>query len=106
MRPFSKTTTRSKIVTAIRGATAALLCVAALCQPHFAYAARGGGGAFLDGRGFHAGALHAGGLHGGGLHGGFSSYALRRFTAFYRSLPQWRAIELILMSHERCRTLE
>jgi len=64
MRPFSKTTTRRKIATAIRGAAAALLCVAALCQPHFAYAARGGGGGYHGG-GFHAGALHAGGLHGG-----------------------------------------
>jgi RNA polymerase sigma-70 factor, ECF subfamily len=37
---------------------------------------------------------------------GISWYALRRFTAFYRSLRQWRAIELILMPHDRCRTLE
>jgi hypothetical protein len=52
MRRLSKTTTRSKIATAMRGAAAALLCVAELCQPHFADAARGGGGGFLDGGGF------------------------------------------------------
>ena len=69
MRPFCKTTTRSKMAKALKGAAAALLCVSALYQPHSAYAAHSGGGGFHGG-GFHGDRLHVGGFHAGGFHAG------------------------------------
>jgi hypothetical protein len=69
MRPFRSTTTRSQIAKALKSAAVALLCVIALYQPRFAYAAHDGGGGF-HGRGFHAGGFHIGALHAGGFHAG------------------------------------
>jgi hypothetical protein len=76
MRAVFETTTRSKIARVLKGAAAALLCVAALSQPNFAYAARGGGGGGFHGGGgfggFHGGGFHGGGFHAGAFHGGFA----------------------------------
>jgi hypothetical protein len=69
MRGFLKTTTGGKVAKTLKGAAAALLCVTLISQPHFACAARGGGGGFHGG-GFHGGGFHGGGFHGGGFHGG------------------------------------
>ena len=74
MRGFSMDKARPRRGWALRSAAATLLCVSALCQPNFAYAApHGGGGGFHGGGGFggfHGGGFHGGGFHGGGFHGG------------------------------------
>jgi hypothetical protein len=61
MQHLSENRARPRIGRALGRAAAAVLCVAALCQPNLSFA-RGGGG--------HGGGFH-GGFHGGGFHGGF-----------------------------------
>jgi hypothetical protein len=65
MQQLRKTSTSTRMVRALRSTAAAVLCVAALSAPNFAYAAHGGGG------GHGGGGFHGGGFHGGGFHGGF-----------------------------------
>jgi hypothetical protein len=81
MQPLSKIAAGSKIARALRRTAAALLCVAALSQPNFAFAAHGGGGfGGFHGGGFHGGfgGFHGGGFHAGGFrggwHGGFAAH--------------------------------
>jgi|SRR5580704_16698936 hypothetical protein len=66
MQHLSENRARPRMGRALGRAAAAVLCVAALSQPNFAYARGGGGG--HGGGGFHGGAVHAGGFHGGGFH--------------------------------------
>ena len=81
MQQLPKNSARTRIGRALRSTAAAVLCVAALCEPNFAYARGGGrghgGGGFhgggFHGGGFHAGGFHAGGFRRGGFHGRFAS---------------------------------
>jgi hypothetical protein len=69
MQQLPKNSAWTRIGRALRSTAVAVLCVAALSQPNFAYAHGGGhGGGGHGGGGFHGGAVHAGGFHGGGLH--------------------------------------
>src|ERR1700739_5119175 len=70
MQQLRKTSTSTRMVRALRSTAAAVLCVAALSAPNFAYAAHGGGGGH-GGGGFHGGGFHGGGFHGGSHAGGF-----------------------------------
>jgi hypothetical protein len=84
MRQSSEHRSRFTIGKALATAAVALLCVAALDQPHAAYAHEGGGGFHGGGGGFHGG---GGGFHGGGFHAGFGSFrdgGFHRFGGFRR----------------------
>jgi hypothetical protein len=65
MQHLSENRARPRIGRALGRAAAAVLCVAALCQPNLAFARGHGGGG--HGGGFHGGGFH-GGFHGGGFH--------------------------------------
>jgi hypothetical protein len=65
MQHLSENRARPRRGRALGRAAAAVLCVAALCQPNLAFARGHGGGG--HGGGFHGGGFH-GGFHGGGFH--------------------------------------
>lgn len=71
MQHLSENRARPRIGRALGRAAAAVLCVAALCQPNLAFARGGGGhGGGFHGGGFHGG-FHGGGFHASAFHGGF-----------------------------------